>query len=357
MTMLKNALLFLFSLSFTAGAFADPSLRCLAPSEAIQLACVPALRPTPVCDTPSGEEPRFAFDANSCAYSSARDLENKTSLVSIVATLPDGAVLPQSLLTTYSTTDLARAMVYRAFQRRDLERNSKGVDLIPYLESETDLFHEGEIQLAFFSKYAESIFQSGFLNQHQIGNSSGFYRPEQRAALEDGLIGLRLEETYDTKDRFRAANELRPKYAFLGLPLGTPGVEPALSEIDYGDVFAVLKPEVKQRTTLTNGDSLNWRDSPRLEAHTFKYRNTPFSLPRLGNYYEAQIWGKLAISDVAYFLVDCPGFYKTDAKFFEAYRNANVKTPIYSCRSTEPDGVGAKAIRPGSPLTTLRVPE
>jgi hypothetical protein len=110
----------------------------------------------------------------------------------------------------------------------------------------------------------------------------------------------------------------------------------------YGNVIAVFKDEVKNRTTFTPVDSLNGNyglddriGAGRVQAYTFKYRsNTP--LPKTPDptddrldYWEAQVWGKLSVRDVSYFLVSCPGDEAIADDAFESLKSTGV--PIYQC--------------------------
>ena len=147
-----------------------------------------------------------------------------------------------------------------------------------------------------------SIAARGFLNWHQTGSTRGFHR--DRFAIEQELAMARLP--YDEKGR-----ALLPKYAVLDLR-GTDAGHFALPT-RYGDVAFILKKEVSSRATWTYADSLDFEaQTGRFEpvgaanpvlARTFAYRRKPGDRNRCGNYCEAQIWGDLSLSDVAYAMI------------------------------------------------------
>jgi hypothetical protein len=152
---------------------------------------------------------------------------------------------------------------------------------------------------------------------------------------------VRLEYSYQG-GMDNPINQVRPKYAFLAFQRDTNGQQNEHLDRVYGNVVAVFKNEVKDRTTFTPVDSLNGNfdasgnlGSGKVPAYTFKYRaNAPLSKipdPTDANtdYWEAQVWGKLGVRDVSYFLVGCPGDEAIGKDAFESLKSTGV--PIYQC--------------------------
>lgn len=92
-----------------------------------------------------------------------------------------------------------------------------------------------------------SIFADGrFRTQFETGRSGGDFNPRKRQSIEDMLFGAPLN--LDDRDR--------PVYGFLPRPTIT-GPRGPISDLveQYGDATVVLRPEVRERTTWTLGDS------------------------------------------------------------------------------------------------------
>lgn len=170
-----------------------------------------------------------------------------------------------------------------------------------------DFMNKSKIILAFNIKYLPLIKQNGFLNQFQVDHSVNMDR-KHRMLVEDQIIESKLKRSgsKNAKEHY-----LRPKYAFLTLDLdandksyqefnGQFGIH---ITSDYGQIYAKIKDDVKERSTFTAGDSLYIFGSKTGDARTFKSTQTT---PKGAYYYwEAQIWGELSLSDVDYVLVNC----------------------------------------------------
>lgn len=191
-----------------------------------------------------------------------------------------------------------------------------------------DFQKETRIVLQFSEKHIESISQKCFLNSHQTGNSQGVYTPEYRSQLEDEMIGSTLEPVY-VHGLQNPVNKIRPKYAYLTFKKDAGELSSKYDAL-YGNVFAVIKDEVKSRSTFTPGDSLAMRRTQGHGkiAHTFSLKKNP-GFKREGNYWEVQIWGKLCFSEVDKFLVNCPGMSKVSSQAFEKLKKTGV--PVAEC--------------------------
>ena len=130
--------------------------------------------------------------------------------------------------------------------------------------------------------------------------------------------------------------QLRPKFAFLNIrePVDLTEKVDDLKG-DYGSTGAVLKNEIKERSTWSTSDTniivmshVGYRALPpevRKHHGTFERGSLPSGAVDR-SYYEAQVFGSLTISDVDYFLVSSPA---------DAERLKPMRKPIYLLQSQE----------------------
>ena len=227
--------------------------------------------------------------------------------------LKDGDWIPNHVAEQYDSRIVAASLV----RRMGKEENDLASD------PDYDFYRDSKIQIAFWERLIEPIANGCFKNQHQTHSSGGMYDGYSRAALENRMIRLKLEPSYDG-DPANPVHKIRPKYAYLGLQKPKPSVRTRFDSI-YGNIVAVFKDEVKDRTTFTPGDSLVVDAS---ETRTLHYRSaTPLELQAV--YWEAQVWGELCVRDVDYFLVDCE--YLSDVSAQGIERLKALRRPIYKC--------------------------
>lgn len=157
---------------------------------------------------------------------------------------------------------------------------------------------------------ARNIIQEGrFKSQFETGRSGGALTPSGRADIENRMFEYPLPSTINrrvfdmTHDDFNKAfpGEKRPIYGYVNDPR---------TDVDgaewYGDVRFVMKSEVRQKSTITNGDSLGGAFSPthfdddNLEYLTLGSYNSPLNWKIGANgYTEVQYHGGLFLEDVA----------------------------------------------------------
>ena len=249
--------------------------------------------------------------------------------VSDILKLRDGDTLPSYFLATFGSRQVATMIVKR------LEKGENAQDPNPYY----DFCGDTKIQLAFWEKLIEPIASGCFKNQHQTHSSEGLLFGEQRSAIENEMIKLKLEWRYEDNPK-NPVHQLRPKYAYLGLQKSLPNLRTGYSP-SYGNILAVFKDAVKKRTTFTPGDSL--LVNPANETRTLSYRAAaPTTLE--ARYWEAQVWGEICFSDVEYFLVNCSILRPASEAAIEKLKTQ--KIPIYQCEVDQIDRF--TRLRPGA---------
>lgn len=136
----------------------------------------------------------------------------------------------------------------------------------------------------------EDIFDDGRIkNQFETNQSQGALDPSYRSEVENDLFGIDMEE----------GGEVRPIYGALhtnGVDHSSNGRQSNWHEgpaTNYGRVWFELKPEVKQRSTFCDGDSLNNHSDGNWQGTVFTHSNAVNHMDISGNhlYTEAQIHG------------------------------------------------------------------
>lgn len=224
------------------------------------------------------------------------------------------------------TREIAKELVQRQ-AKKDLKREV--FDVYPTF----DFLNKTQLILAFPFQYFTSIQKQGFLNQFQVDHSKYMDRKHRRI-VEDRIFKSKIAFSQDPQ---AVANYLRPKYTYLALDIERN--DPRYEELSgmfgmkinglYGNVFAKFKDEVKQRSTMTPGDSLYLLGSESGEAQTLYATQT--SPPRAYYYYEAQVWGELTLEDVDYILVNCGfGEKSLSAEEIEVIKSSGVD--VFKCQ-------------------------
>ncbi len=260
--------------------------------------------------------PCFAMAQVRCEqifYSSSSEIFQK------VESFRDYQKLTSQLYEDFEINDIAKALISR-IHKQENEFKLK----IP--EVKVDLKNNSDIILFFSSVHIKSILDKGFLNQHQTQSSSAYFTPGLRRRVENTLVGVDL-------GTHPGAAQLRPKFAFLNIrePIElTPKTD--LIERQYGAIGAVMKNQIKERSTWSTSDTnmivmgnTGYEVSPsEMRKHHGTFDRPFFPTTAIDrSYYEAQIFGTLTFADVEYFLVD-------NEISFEALKVAG--KPIYAMR-------------------------
>jgi hypothetical protein len=236
-------------------------------------------------------------------------------LLAQLVSYANGQEIPKKVIEKADSRSMGRAIVARIHRLKD------GKDLKTYY----DFYRDTEIQMAFDDARIDQIRASCFLNQHQIESTHGTLDRAWRSRQENAFAQLAIDEGGYQVNFSNPANKVRPKYAYLGITKKHRQVNPMMVS-QYGNVFAVMKSAIKDRVTFTPGDSLGM-DATRLR--TLRHRSaTPMAED--GGYWEAQIWGEVCFSDVAYFLVNCS--FTTAVSTASIAKLKATGTPVHECK-------------------------
>jgi hypothetical protein len=262
----------------------------------------------------------YGFVADSCV------ITDDVPVIPEIAALKNGETIPPEISEQADPLVIARNLINR-FHVRYEKPEVKDED---FLTPRFEYYANHELHMAFSDKFAEAIARSGFLNTHQTGGTSGGCQNCQndRWQMEKTVIGLSLAWG-------SAANKtVLPKYAYV-VPL-FPSVKdgPTRYVSAYGNVIAVLRDEVKKRTTLTPCNPLNeaskiWGEC---QPQTFyaSYVDDPGLPNSLGEYMVAQVWGPLDYRNVRHFLVNCPELEAVSKRRIAALAKLS-GLPVYGC--------------------------
>lgn len=233
------------------------------------------------------------------------------------------------------------------------EKNSRtiGIELVASLKEKNktlkagknnyDFYQDTEIQLAFSDKNFESIRRGCFRNQFQTNSSKGFASRSKRQKAETILIGVNIDDNAKVlTNPNHKSHRIRPKYAYLVPTKPMEDVSPLSYSESYGNIYAVMKSVVKDRTTFTAQDSLKVID----QAIPLNTKADYKEIRKDKNgYWEAQIWGDLCFSDVSHFIVNCPEKINNskDSSKLKNYNQVSDETfakmketgiPVYQCK-------------------------
>lgn len=216
-------------------------------------------------------------------------------IVPEVLTLKSGDEVPKKLIQEKDSRTIALNLVARLTEKNKAVKESKNT---------YDFYRDTEIQMAFSEKNFESIRKGCFRNQFQTNSSKGFASRLKRQKAEKILIGVDIDNTPGVLTTpSDPSHHIRPKYAYLVPTKPMEDVPPLSYSESYGNIYAVMKPEIKDRSTFTAQDSLKVIE-PAIPLNT----RADYKEIRKGkeDYWEAQIWGEVCFSDVSHFVVNCP---------------------------------------------------
>lgn len=252
-------------------------------------------------------------------------IETGVEIVEIL-NLQEKAILNPNLFKDYKINDIARNLV----RRKSLKENKISNLKINY-------FNDTEIQLFFHDTHLSSILKYGFKNGHQVGYGTLDFNFYSRANAENDFIGIRLEKVY-CFNRQCLSHRLRPKYGFITIKSNpslyhNPQQQKYFSK-EWGNIIAVLKNEVKNRSTLSRFDSLEL-DDKKNGIVTFFANYLPDTKSETGTpqMWEAQIWGSLTSSDVDHFLVNCEGLDTVSPSNISLIKKSG--RPVFFCDSVK----------------------
>lgn len=247
-------------------------------------------------------------------------IEDSTPLIPEILSLKKNQSIPDSIIKKYSPTQIATSLVKRLENNSKAIRAKAGKGFNPLTGTDIMMFFREENFM--------QILEKGFLNYHQVGFTRGDSTTGGRASQEDFLVQAvvekggydsfirqKLMELYEQgkmdqkpkvmrESRLQSPfNRIRPKYAYLFINDKTVDIGETVFRSQYGHYGAVFKDEVKSRSTWTPTDSLGAKPSD-----MFTFQDQMVDVKAHGDrdvkyYFEAQIWGDLKLSDVAYWLL------------------------------------------------------
>ncbi len=172
-----------------------------------------------------------------------------------------------------------------------------------------DVTPDAKISVTIPANKMSAILKDGRLKtQFETQRSGGANMPTWREDWEAVMFGFPIGSNLS----------VRPIYGMVE----TGGVQPSSlrGNEQYGTVTLVLKDSVRDRTTFTNGDSLNLnpfhapvndpsirpanRNSATSLAYREEFKETRAKDPRNRGYYEAQIHGGVQVSDIERVVID-----------------------------------------------------
>jgi|GEM_PF-4925673 hypothetical protein len=268
----------------------------------------------------------YAFHDKSCLA------DGKGEIIPDLLRLQKGQLVHPDYYRLYEVNDIARTLIYRHYLLNEMPSIREQDVQNPSF----DFYGDAEIQIAFKSERIQDIAKNGFLNQHQVNHTNGCACTTERAVTEDAIIGLKLEAAYNGDDN-SDVNKLRPKYSYF-VPAKPIKSETHRYTTNYGDVIAVLNNSLKKRMTFTNGDSLGRSEDTARRVHTTSYLAASLDFNEAKSYYyEAQIWGTVAVKDISKILLGC--FGGSAMQKAEQISNEFPNVPLYSCETVQSQGL------------------
>lgn len=196
----------------------------------------------------------------------------------------------------YISPEELRTLSSREIGERIVDRISTQCDLVRGGATGKTMGEESDIMMFVPSGVLEGVEQYGFQNQHVTRTTKGCNCREDRYESEMDFTGLLTG--YGPK-----AKEVLPKYSALSI--NKTGKISGGDASSYGDTIFIFNEDVKKRTTWTRQDSLGagaFRGSKVTSGLNFRDKEAD-PIQCMGGYCEAQIWGGLDLSDVAYVMI------------------------------------------------------
>lgn len=216
-----------------------------------------------------------------------------------VLTLKSGEAIPEKIIKEKDSRLIAASIIARLSKSEEVKQDPKESE-----EDVYDFYHDSEIQMAFNDKNFESIRKGCFRNQFQTNSTNGADAREHRQVTEKTLADINIAGNKDVLENpSDESHHIRPKYAYfvptkpMQTVMGHQYIE------SYGNVYAVMKDEIKDRSTFTAQDSLGLGVEGTVLNKKANYKDIRKS--KMG-YWETQIWGDVCFKDVSHFIVNCP---------------------------------------------------
>lgn len=219
-----------------------------------------------------------------------------------------GSVTPSDLLYSWTEADLAeeRIRVGKNYVLKFGESEGTPEEIATKIEGYIKFWTEkSHVSVRVQEKDFDSVFEKGLLTQFDTGTSGGMFNPNKRKIAESSIMNAPID----------LENHKRPRYGYLDV-----GNEKIYGEAIYGDIQLVMKDDVKKRSTMTVGNSLDAtvvggriKASPLLKpsAASVSENDSRFMVTAVENshpsnwleygfnYFEVQIQGPVTMKDVS----------------------------------------------------------
>lgn len=258
----------------------------------------------------------FALNLSAFAGSGCKDLFNDFIKETKVSKKSRSSKIPLDWYKDYSSETIGELIAKRLHRESEFQNESLNV------KDGFDYRAKGvKMALAIRDNDLREVLNEGvFLNMHQTGRTNGESLISQRVAQENQLSTLELGDDSQAeiaKDISAKIKEVRPKsaYLFLGDIKESKYLGETNVRMQYGDVFAVLKNHIKDRSLFTQHDSLASG-----KAYSFDIKPeaplpaTPDMMGDYSAYYEALVFGRLGTDDVDYWLYDVSDMGKAEMR-------------------------------------------
>lgn len=275
--------------------------------------------------------------------------------------IPEGGALSKSMIQKSTPEEIGYNLARR------LDKNNQRIKALG--KTGFNPLKDSDLMMFFREENFTSISEKGFLNYHQVGFTRGDSTLGNRALHEDYILRLSIEaKGYDSFIReklmdlynkgqmdkkpivLREArlkspyNRIRAKYSYMVIRDLEMDIGDIVFRNQYGNYAALLKEEVKFRSTWTPTDSL--AASPK-DIFTFQDERVDikaYSSQDIKYYFEAQIWGDVALKDVQAWLVPERANLKSD--IIKAMKKTKIPIKLYRIQESVHPDTGSITNRP-----------
>lgn len=217
-----------------------------------------------------------------------------------IVSLAENQTIPEDVYKKNDSRSIGESIVYRINKTRTSSRYTA----VPF-----NAFKNAQLHYYFsFQNFKPADLEKrGILNIFQVTEkdpyNTKFARQERHFRTANILAGINISEN---NSALAEVNYVRPKYVGLDVNLGSELQFSTEGLAHYGELVAVLKPEVMLRSTYTAFDSgafAHGHQGPKREIRPLTESFLYAPRGQFSQYFEAQVWGELDLRDIQEFLV------------------------------------------------------